>query len=220
MRTFMRNNIKKLTEKQMTQNSLKKDRIMADHSPQKESEPVRTIPNLLTLSRIVLIPIIMAAFYTDSHIGRWVATFAFISACFTDFMDGYVARLWSQTTRFGQFLDPIADKLMVASTLMLLVGFGRIQPVSFLPAIIILCREILVSGLREFLSGLQVRMPVSALAKWKTATQMGAISLLLIGDISPFGGAVNLIGEGLLWIAAVLTLMTGYTYLKSSLRHL
>lgn len=204
----------------MTQNSLKKDRIMAHHSPQKESEPVRTIPNLLTLSRIALIPIIMAAFYTDNHIGRWVATFAFISACFTDFMDGYVARLWSQTTRFGQFLDPIADKLMVASTLMLLVGFGRIQPVSFLPAIIILCREILVSGLREFLSGLQVRMPVSALAKWKTAAQMGAISLLLIGDISPFGGAVNLIGEGLLWIAAVLTLMTGYTYLKSSLRHL
>ncbi|MGV8949219.1 MAG: CDP-diacylglycerol--glycerol-3-phosphate 3-phosphatidyltransferase [Candidatus Paracaedibacter sp.] len=193
---------------------------MADYLPQKESEPVRTIPNLLTLSRIALIPIIMAAFYTDNHIGRWVATFAFISACFTDFMDGYVARLWSQTTRFGQFLDPIADKLMVASTLMLLVGFGRIHPVSFLPAIIILCREILVSGLREFLSGLQVRMPVSVLAKWKTAAQMGAISLLLIGDISPFGGAVNLIGEGLLWIAAVLTLMTGYTYLKSSLRHL
>jgi cardiolipin synthase len=101
-----------------------------------------------------------------------------------------------------------------------LVGFGRIQPVSFLPAIIILCREILVSGLREFLSGLQVFMPVSALAKWKTAAQMGAISLLLIGDISPFGGVVNLIGEGLLWVAAVLTLITGYSYLKSSLRHL
>lgn len=185
-----------------------------------ESKTLPSIPNLLTLSRIALIPIIMAAFYTDNHIGRWVATFAFISACFTDFMDGYVARLWSQTSRFGQFLDPIADKLLVASTLMMLVGFGRIQPVSFLPAIIILCREILVSGLREFLSGLQVRMPVSALAKWKTAAQMGAISLLLIGDISPFGGAVNLIGEGLLWIAAVLTLITGYSYLKSSLRHL
>jgi cardiolipin synthase (CMP-forming) len=209
-----------LIEKQMAHNSLKKDRIMADHLSREEPEPVRTIPNLLTLSRIALIPIIMAAFYTDSHVGRWVATFAFISACFTDFMDGYVARLWSQTTRFGQFLDPIADKLMVASTLMLLVGFGRIQPVSFLPAIIILCREILVSGLREFLSSLQVRMPVSALAKWKTAAQMGAISLLLIGDISPFGGAVNLIGEGLLWVAAVLTLMTGYTYIKSSLRHI
>jgi len=205
----------------MTQNPHKKDRTMTDHSSMPEElKPVRSVPNLLTLSRIALIPIIMAAFYTDNHIGRWVATLAFISACFTDFMDGYVARLWSQTTRFGQFLDPVADKLLVASTLMMLVGFGRIQPVSFLPAIIILCREILVSGLREFLSGLQVLMPVSALAKWKTAAQMGAISLLLIGDISPFGGAINVIGEGLLWIAAALTLMTGYTYLKSSLRHL
>jgi len=205
----------------MTQNPHKKDRTMIDHSSMPEElKPVRSVPNLLTLSRIALIPIIMAAFYTDNHIGRWVATLAFISACFTDFMDGYVARLWSQTTRFGQFLDPVADKLLVASTLMMLVGFGRIQPVSFLPAIIILCREILVSGLREFLSGLQVLMPVSALAKWKTAAQMGAISLLLIGDISPFGGAINVIGEGLLWIAAALTLMTGYTYLKSSLRHL
>ena len=102
----------------------------------------------------------------------------------------------------------------------MLVGFGRIGTVSFLPAIIILCREILVSGLREFLSGIQVKMPVTKLAKWKTATQMGAISLLLIGDISPFGVAVNLVGEGLLWIAAFLTLVTGYAYLKSSLRHL
>lgn len=204
----------------MTRNSIKKDKAVANPSLTEGSKPVRSVPNLLTLSRMALIPLIMATFYTDNHLGRWVATLAFISACFTDFMDGYVARLWSQTTRFGQFLDPIADKLLVASTLMMLVGFGRIRPVSFLPAIIILCREILVSGLREFLSGLQVLMPVSALAKWKTAAQMGAISLLLIGDISPFGGAVNLIGESLLWIAAVLTLITGYSYLKSSLHHL
>jgi len=204
----------------MTQNSLKKGKPATGSLSVGGSKPVRSVPNLLTLSRMALIPLIMATFYTDNHLGRWVATLAFISACFTDFMDGYVARLWSQTTRFGQFLDPIADKLLVASTLMMLVGFGRIRPVSFLPAIIILCREILVSGLREFLSGLQVLMPVSALAKWKTAAQMGAISLLLIGDISPFGGAVNLIGESLLWIAAVLTLITGYSYLKSSLHHL
>ncbi|MCE3230094.1 MAG: CDP-diacylglycerol--glycerol-3-phosphate 3-phosphatidyltransferase [Alphaproteobacteria bacterium] len=185
-----------------------------------DSNALPSIPNLLTLSRIALIPIIMAAFYTDNHLGRWVAALAFISACFTDFLDGYVARLWSQTSRFGQLLDPIADKLLVASTLLMLVGFGRIRPVSFLPALIILCREILVSGLREFLSGLQVQMPVTLLAKWKTAAQMIAISLLLIGDISPFGGAVNLIGEGLLWVAAILTLMTGYAYLRLSLRHL
>jgi cardiolipin synthase len=205
----------------MTQNALREARIMTE-TPKlsDESTSLPNIPNLLTLSRIALIPIIMAAFYTDNHTGRWVATLAFISACFTDFLDGYVARLWSQTSRFGQFLDPVADKLLVASTLLMLVGFGRIQPLSYLPAIIILCREILVSGLREFLSGLQVQMPVTKLAKWKTAAQMTSISLLLIGDISPFGGAVNLIGEILLWVAALLTLITGYAYLKSSLRHL
>ena len=205
----------------MTQSALKKEQIVTESSRIPEDpNSLPSIPNILTLSRIALIPIIMAAFYTDNHLGRWVETLAFISACFTDFLDGYVARLWSQTSRLGQFLDPIADKLLVASTLLMLVGFGRIRPVSFLPAIIILCREILVSGLREFLSGLQVQMPVTTLAKWKTAAQMAAISLLLIGDISPFGGAVNLIGEGLLWISAVLTLITGYAYLKSSLRHL
>lgn len=209
----------------MTQNTHKDVRIRRE-IPKSSTEvfvdpiSVPSIPNLLTLSRIALIPIIMAAFYTDNHIGRWVATLAFISACFTDFLDGYVARLWSQTSRFGQFLDPVADKLLVASTLMMLVGFDRIRPVSFLPAIIILCREIMVSGLREYLSDLQVKMPVTRLAKWKTAAQMTAISFLLIGDISPFGGAVNLIGEALLWISALLTLITGYAYLKAGLRHL
>jgi cardiolipin synthase len=205
----------------MMENSLKKIKVAPDMT-KKNTDPnsLPNIPNLLTLARIALIPIIMAAFYTDNHLGRWVATLAFVIACFTDFLDGYVARMWAQTTRFGEFLDPVADKLLVASTLLMLVGFGRIQPVSFLPAIIILCREILVSGLREHLSDLQVQMPVTTLAKWKTAAQMTAISLLLIGDISPFGGAVNLIGEVLLWSAAALTLITGYAYLKSSLRHL
>lgn len=205
----------------MTKNSLKKRQIKIE-VPKNASDPnaLPSVPNLLTLSRIALIPIIMAAFYTDNHVGRWVATLAFISACFTDFLDGYVARLWSQTSRFGQFFDPVADKLLVASTLLMLVGFGRIRPVSFLPAIIILCREILVSGLREYLSDIQVKMPVTKLAKWKTAAQMIAISLLLIGDISPFGTAVNMIGELLLWIAALLTLITGYAYLKANLRHM
>jgi len=208
-------------ENLMTQRPTKKTgAISGPFRKQINPNSLPTIPNVLTLCRIVLIPIIMAAFYTENHMGRWVAMLAFVSACFTDFLDGYVARLWSQTSKFGQFLDPIADKLLVASTLLMLVGFGRIRPLSFLPAIIILCREILVSGLREFLSGLQVRMPVSTLAKWKTAVQMIAISFLLIGDISPFGRIVNLAGEGLLWIAALLTLVTGYAYLQSSLRNL
>lgn len=205
----------------MTQNTRKKTHtIHTRTTATSDQNNLPTIPNLLTLSRIALIPIIMAAFYTDNHLGRWVATLAFICACFTDFLDGYVARLWRQTTRFGQFLDPVADKLLVASTLLMLVGFGRIQSVSFLPAIIILCREILVSGLREYLSDIHIKMPVTQLAKWKTAAQMIAISLLLIGDISPFGNTVNIIGEGLLWIAAILTLITGYAYLKANLRHM
>ena len=211
----MRANIKIMNEKPMTQSALKKSKS----SP----FPVHTlsnIPNLLTLSRIALIPIVMATFYTDNHVGRWVATLAFVIACLTDFLDGYMARLLSQTSKFGQFLDPVADKLLVSSTLLMLVGFDRIRPISFLPAIVILCREILVSGLREFLSSIQVLMPVSRLAKWKTAAQMGAISLLLIGDISPFGAIVSIVGEALLWAAAVLTLMTGYAYVKAGLRYL
>jgi cardiolipin synthase len=178
------------------------------------------IPNVLTLTRIALIPIIMATFYTDNHLGRWVATLTFVLACLTDFLDGYMARLLSQTSKFGQFLDPVADKLLVASTLLMLVGFDRIRPISFLPAIVILCREILVSGLREFLSNIKVLMPVSRLAKWKTTVQMGAISLLLIGDISPFGPIVNIAGEILLWTAALLTFLTGYAYVKTGLRYL
>ena len=189
-------------------------------TPGNSQPALSNIPNLLTLSRIGFIPLIMATFYIDSPFGRWVAAAAFLSACLTDFLDGYVARLWSQTSNFGKFLDPVADKLLVASTLFMLVAFGRIRPVSFLPALIILCREILVSGLREFLSDLQVPMPVSNLAKWKTAAQMSAISLLLVGDIFPLGHIASIMGEGLLWCAALLTLMTGYAYLKSGLRHL
>jgi cardiolipin synthase len=183
-------------------------------------QTLSNIPNLLTMSRIAVLPLIMTTFYIDHSLSRWIAALAFLSACFTDFLDGYVARLLSQTSKFGQFLDPVADKLLVASTLFMLAAFGRIRPVSFLPALIILCREILVSGLREFLGGLQVSLPVNKLAKWKTATQMSAIFLLLIGDIFPFGYITSLVGEGLLWSAAFLTLLTGYAYLKAGLHHI
>ena len=178
------------------------------------------LPNILTFLRMAFIPVVIFLFYLQNQTGYYIAAAIFILACITDYLDGYFARTYDQTTNLGRFLDPVADKLLICSTLLLLVGFDHIKGLSLIPAIIILCREILVSGLREFLSSLQVFMPVSSLAKWKTAAQMSAISLLLIGDISPFGGAVNLIGEGLLWVAAVLTLITGYTYLKSGLRHL
>lgn len=187
-----------------------------DMSPEKEPY-LSTLPNVLTISRIVLIPVVMTAFYVDTTLSKWIAVIAFISACLTDFLDGYIARLMKQTSKFGQFLDPIADKLLIASTLLLLAGFDRITRLSFLPAIIILCREILVSGLREYLSALHVAMPVSYLAKWKTLVQMTSIALLLVGDIH--GISMALPGEILLWISAFLTLVTGYDYFRTSLKH-
>ena len=178
-----------------------------------------TIPNLLTLTRIALIPIMMAAFYAGSQLGSWIAALVFIVACLTDFLDGYVARVWSQTSRIGQFLDPIADKLLVATTLLLLAGFGRISRYSLMPASIILCREIMVSGLREFLGELKIKMPVTMVAKWKTAVQMLSITLLLLGGISTFENHTLLLGECMLWIAGIMTLITGLDYLKASMKY-
>lgn len=176
-----------------------------------------TLPNALTISRILLIPVVMIAFYANTTLSKWIAVVAFMSACLTDFLDGYVARMMKQTSRFGQFLDPIADKLLIASTLLLLAGFDRISRLSFLPAVIILCREILVSGMREYLSAYKIRMPVSYLAKWKTFIQMAAIAMLLVGDV--YNVSLSVPGEILLWIAATLTLITGYDYWRTALRH-
>src|ERR1700749_3378592 len=130
---------------------------------------VINLPNLLTLLRIALIPIVIVAFFHDSHFNRWLAAIVFFLACLTDFFDGYLARLWAQTSRAGQFLDPMADKLLVVSTLFLLASFGRIQGITLIPAVIIIWREILVSGLREFTGHYNVKLDVTNLAKWKTS---------------------------------------------------
>lgn len=174
---------------------------------------------MLTLLRIALIPIMMAAFYKQSSLGSWVAALCFLAACITDYLDGLMARLLSQTSKLGQFLDPTADKLLVASTILLLVGFDKISRLSFIPAVIILCREILVSGLREILLELHVPMPVTRLAKWKTAIQMIALSFLMMEDVVQFQGMTQVIGEILLWVASFLTLITGYSYLRAGLKH-
>ena len=178
-----------------------------------------TIPNILSMFRILLIPVVVAAFYFDTLYSRWIALFVFLFACFTDFLDGYLARSWSQTSRLGQALDPIADKLLVASTLFLLAGFDKINKLTLIPAIVILCREIMVSGLREFLSELNLVMPVSNFSKWKTAVQMIAISSLLLADISSFAFFIRTAGQILLWLAALMTLASGWSYLKSALRY-
>lgn len=179
-----------------------------------------TLPNLLTFTRIALIPVVVALFYFDSPLCNWLAAFFFILACITDYLDGYFARALKQTTRFGIFLDPVADKLLVAATLLMLVGFGRIQGLSLIPAVIILCREILVSGLREFLAEAHVSVPVTELAKWKTAIQMGALSLLIIEHIPGLPIPIDGIGTIGLWIAALLTLITGFDYLRAGLKHM
>ena len=181
---------------------------------------VFTLPNLLTMSRIAVIPLLVAACYLPSPWGEWTSWALFALAGVTDYLDGHFARRFKQMSAFGRFLDPIADKLLVAITLMMLVAFNRLSTPALIPALVILAREILVSGLREFLAGLRVSVPVSRLAKWKTGIQMVAIGVLLIGNAGPGFLPMSFIGEGLLWIAALLTLITGYDYLRHGLKHM
>lgn len=178
------------------------------------------LPNLLTISRIAVIPVVVATFYLPELWSQWLACGLFVAACITDWLDGHFARLWAQQSEIGRFLDPIADKLLVAAALFMLAATGRIADWTILPALIILMREILVSGLREYLAGVRVRVPVSRLAKWKTGIQMTAIGFLLVGDAGPRLLPVQGIGELLLCIAALLTLVTGYDYLRAGLPHM
>ena len=181
------------------------------------------LPNILTVSRILSIPVLifLLLFITDP-LGSWLAFSAYTYACITDFFDGYFARAWHQQSAFGRFLDPIADKLLVAAVLLALVGIDRISGLLVLPAAVILCREILVSGLREFLAEVDVSVPVSKLAKWKTGIQMLALGFLMVGPNGPDLGPIPtmVIGVWGLWAAALLTLITGYDYLVQGIRHI
>lgn len=178
------------------------------------------LPNILTLSRIFIIPVVVGLFYWDSPTTRWVMLGIFIAAGITDFFDGYLARRSNQVSAFGRFLDPIADKLLVAALLLMLVGFERMAVWSYLPAVIILMRELLVSGLREFLAQAQVSVPVSQLAKWKTTLQMFTLGFLIVGTDSPSWIPAQTIGEVGLWLAALITLITGYDYLKAGVAYM
>ena len=185
-----------------------------------------SIPNLLTYGRILAVPLIVLCFFIEgrlesSDFARWVAFWLFVAASITDYLDGYLARIWNQTSNIGRMLDPIADKLLVASVLLLMAADGTIAGWTIWAAIIILCREILVSGLREYLADLKVSVPVTRIAKWKTAIQMFAIAFLLAG---PAGDKVlpytTETGIGLLWIAAIITMYTGYDYFRVGLKHI
>lgn len=171
-------------------------------------------PNLLTASRIFAVPALVAGFYIPGDLGYWITCAIFIVAALTDWLDGYLARSWKMQSALGRMMDPIADKLLVGATVLMLVHFGR-API--LPALVILCREILVSGLREFLAEVRVGLPVSRLAKWKTAVQMVAIGVLIAGPA--IGWWAVEIGYYGLWLAAALTLITGFDYLTVGLKH-
>lgn len=189
--------------------------------PRSSRSLATSLPNLLTYARIAAVPALVACFFIEGDTGKWLAVVIFTLAGFTDFLDGYLARIWKLQSSLGRMLDPIADKLLVAAALMVLVANGTLSGWSLWAAIIILCREILVSGLRESLAELKVSVPVTRLAKWKTAVQMVALGILLA---SPAGDKlipnVTEFGLACLWISAVLTLYTGFDYFRASIGHL
>jgi len=185
---------------------------------------LKKIPNILTIGRIILVPFFVLAFYLPGFYGDLTAFALFVIASFTDFLDGMLARMLGQESKLGELLDPIADKIIVATALILLVMDGTIIHYEVIAAIIILTREILISGLREFLARGQIKLPVSNLAKLKTFLQMISISLLLTGEtgnkILNFQNYnAQTIGIILLWLSAFLTLYTGYEYLRKGIDH-
>ena len=196
---------------------------------QKRNAGPWSVPNLLTYLRILAVPLVVICFFLEGRLEtldrandftRWTALPIFVAASISDFFDGYLARIWHQTSSLGRMLDPIADKLLVAACLLLLSADGTIAGWTTWAAIIILSREILVSGLREYLAELKVSVPVTQLAKWKTTLQMIAIGFLLAG---PAGEKILphtiSIGVTLLWVAALVTLYTGYDYFRAGIKH-
>jgi len=181
---------------------------------------LNSLPNILTVSRILAIPAICAAFFLPGAWSAWVPLALFAAAGITDWFDGYLARKWGQMSDLGRFLDPVADKLLVAAVILMLIAFDRIDRVTCVAAVVIMCREITVTGLREFLAELRVKVPVSRLAKWKTTVQLIALGFLIVGDHGPDILHVRFVGEVGIWVAAVLTLYTGWDYLQTGLRHM
>lgn len=177
-----------------------------------ENWKIRTIPNILTFIRMGVIPFLVLTFFFKYPLGSFLPLGMFIFASLTDYADGYIARKFQQSSKLGSFLDPIADKLLVSTTLLMMAGTGRIGSINLIPAVIILCREFIISGLREFLAATGQELQVSKLAKYKTMLQMMAITCLL-ADLTR---QIFLLGSLLLWISAFLTVITGIAYIKIS----
>ena len=185
-----------------------------------------SLPNILTLSRIFAVPILVFLLWRPAPLDYAVTFVLYCIVGITDYFDGYLARAQGRISRLGQFLDPIADKIMVGAVLVMLISSRKANPMPeiaglhIIPALVILLREIIVSGLREFLAELRVSIPVSALAKWKTAFQMIALGALILGGAVPEMPWVHMVGIVCLWLAAALTLVTGYDYLRIGLKHM
>lgn len=175
-----------------------------------------TLPNILTLLRILFIPVVIVGLFINTEASRWWAFSFYAIAGVTDFFDGYLARVLQETSKIGTFLDPIADKLLIAAVLMMLVNNGILIGFHVIPALIILIREITISGLREFLAESNLQMPVTKAAKWKTLCQIFSLGFLIVGASSPHWIPSFIIGKTLVWIAAFLTLHTGYAYIKNT----
>ena len=183
------------------------------------------IPNILTIGRIIIVPFFVISFFLPGFYGEIIPFLLFILASFTDFLDGLLARLYKEESKLGELLDPIADKIIVSAALILLVMNGTIQNYEVIAAIIILTREILISGLREFLADVQVKIPVSSLARGKTFIQMFSIAILLTGEagnkiINFEDYNAQTVGIILLWLSAFLTLYTGYDYVRKGIEHI
>jgi cardiolipin synthase (CMP-forming) len=184
------------------------------------------LPNMLTYARIAAVPVVVGCMYGSDILQgglwlRWLALVIFIAAGITDVLDGYFARMYGQQSSFGRMLDPIADKLLVSSCLLMLAADGTIRGWSLWAAIVILCREILVSGLREYLAELRVTVQVTWLAKWKTMMQLIAVGFLIAGEAGDRILPITTdIGIALIWLSAVLTLYTGWDYFRAGVRHL
>jgi len=179
----------------------------------------KTVANKLTASRILIIPPILVLLVIHHPWAAWLALVLFVAAGITDLLDGHFARRYGEVSMIGQFLDPIADKLLVAAVILMLVHSGQIGGFAVWPAVVILMREVAVSGLREFLAGVRVSVPVSQLAKWKTFLQIVALSFLIVGRYSPDWIPATRIGSIGLWIAGILTLVTAWDYWRASVRH-
>ena len=194
--------------------------VVTKLTQQESQRHVLSLPNLLTYGRLVGVPVVAGLILWGGDVAHWIALALFIAAAVTDFFDGYLARRWSQQSALGRMLDPIADKVLVAAVLLALAADRTIAGAHLWAAIIILSREVLVSGLREFLAELRVSVPVTKVAKWKTTVQLIAIGFLIAGPagdkLVPY---VSEFGLFCLWIAAALTLYTGYDYFRAGIGH-